>query len=363
MGFHYDVCTDPSHNYRELFFNSCHHRACPSCNHLKADEWLKRQIARLIACDYYHVVFTVPHELIPLWQYNRDLFTKLMFKASWESLKEFFLDENHIGGLPGAIATFQSWDQRLAIHPHIHFLVTGGGIACDGKWQGTKKKNYLIPGRALAILFRGKFLAMLKRAIIPRANGKNEERLVIPDFIEDDERYLKNLGQLHEKKWTNAILGPYGHGRGVATYLARYIRGGPLKENRIKLVKADKVILEYKRNGEFDESLNVEMKTFELSISEFIRRFMEHVPSRYAYHSRTFGLFNPANKDLLNLAREKFGQLPLTAANEDGLDQNRADRSAFRVCPICKKQLKAVYPHGKNARAPPGEKPVLDGKK
>jgi hypothetical protein len=353
MGFHFDVCPDPGHSYHEIYYNSCHHRACPSCNFLKTEQWLKQKISRMLSCNYYHVVFTVPHELIPLWQHNRNLFMILMFKASWESLKDFFLDDRYVGGLPGAIATFQSWDQRLAIHPHIHFLVTGGGVTADGSWKSTTKKNFLLPARALARKFQGKFLDYLEKGLNPARQRKKKELLVLPSEETDGCVYFRKLHSLHEKKWSNAILGPYEHGRGVALYLGRYIRGGPLKESRIRSVNKNTVIISYKRQGEFDEAENPDQKSFELPIQEFLRRFTEHIPPRGSYTSRTFGLFNPAKASLLNQVREQLGQLTLETANDEP-HSHQPTRPSIRRCPICQKQLIAIYqPFKMRARAPP----------
>ena len=124
-GYHLQGCPD-GHVVRRIN-NSCKHRSCALCAFTTVERWLRRQMAHLIRCDYYHVIFTIPHQLIILWEFNRRVFTNLLFSASWHYLRELLADERHLGALPGAIGSLHTWNQRLGKHLHTHFLVTAGG--------------------------------------------------------------------------------------------------------------------------------------------------------------------------------------------------------------------------------------------
>jgi hypothetical protein len=163
MGGHLDVC--PKCGYLHLVFRSCRNRHCPNCQALTQARWLIGRMARLLPVDYFHVVFTVPDDdLASLALRNRELFFNAMFAAASQTLLTLGNDEKRLGAQLGFTAVLHTWSRELRFHPHIHCIVTGGGLTPDGlRWKSTRQ-NYLFPVRVLAALFRGKLVAALDEA-------------------------------------------------------------------------------------------------------------------------------------------------------------------------------------------------------
>ena len=161
LGGHVQAC--PEGHVERVWYNSCRHRFCPQCAQLQIAQWLERQRARLLACDHYHVIFTLPRELNPLWLANGRELASLLFHAAWDTLSELLGDPKYLGATPGMIAALHTWGQTLVLHPHLHCLVTGGGLAGD-TWQAVRN-GYLLPARVVMPVFRGKFLAAVHHAL------------------------------------------------------------------------------------------------------------------------------------------------------------------------------------------------------
>ncbi len=130
LGGHVQAC--PDGHMARIWYNSCRHRSCPQCAYLQTERWLALQQARLLACDHYHVIFTLPHELNPLWLANVPVMTTLLFQAVRDTLGTLLADPKYLGAQPGIIAALHTWSQTLVLHPHVHCLVTGGGLTPDG---------------------------------------------------------------------------------------------------------------------------------------------------------------------------------------------------------------------------------------
>jgi hypothetical protein len=183
MGGHVYGC--PHGHVRKLVCNSCRHRSCPECMAYAREKWLAAWKERLIACPHHHIVFTVDHGLIPLWRYNKRQFATLLFQAGVGSLRELLADEEYLGALPGMLAAIHTWDNTLLIHPHLHVMCSAGGLDEDGKWREPKRKC-LLPRKVLMQKFRGKFLALLSKAL-----GKGQLSLP-PDMSEAAAKSLLN---------------------------------------------------------------------------------------------------------------------------------------------------------------------------
>ena len=159
QGYHIDEC--PNGHHRVILKNSCKHRSCPQCGSTETEVWLERRKLQALDCSYHHVTFTIHHGLHVIWMWNRKLFTNIMFLAAWHTLRELLESEGWLGAYTGAIAVFQSWDDELKKHCHLHFIVPAGGLDKSGKWRSVDKK-ILIPTQVLSAKFRGKFLTYLK---------------------------------------------------------------------------------------------------------------------------------------------------------------------------------------------------------
>jgi len=349
LGGHTEAC--PDGHFQRNFYNSCRNRNCPLCAFIHVSRWLNRQISRLVGCDYYHVIFTVDHKLNVLWRYNRREFVNLFFQAAWGSLKEMLADPRHLGALPGALGSLHTWTQTLGGHVHLHFLVTAGGIGPDGNWV-QHEGQWLLPGKALGRKFRGKFLALLRR-------GVESGRLQLPPGMWK-QKCLNLLNKLGRGKCVVEIRPRYNHGRGVLAYLARYVRGGPISERRIVGYDGNNVSIRYRINGERGSSSPARQGVLPLTAPEFLERLLQHVAPKGAHYVRAYGLFHPSQRDALDVARDRFGQLPAEDRPEPSWQQICAQAGELHPqrCPICGKELITIslltpIRSTRSARAPP----------
>jgi Putative transposase/Transposase zinc-binding domain len=298
LGGHIQAC--PEGHVERVWYNSCRHRLCPQCAWLQIERWLARQKARLLACDHYHVIFTMPDELRGLWLVNVRPMTDLFFATVHETLCELLGDAQYLGARPGIIAALHTWSQTLVLHPHLHCLVTGGGLTDTGEWRAVRH-GFLLPARVVMALFRGKLLAVLDTAI--RAG-----QLGLPTSL--TRRQWETLrNKLGRQKWNVHIRERYPHGEGVLTYLARYIRGGPLSNGRLLSCANGEVRFWYRLHGEGLPDARRGVMT--LSVAEFIRRYLLHVPAPRTRVVRSYGLYAPTARMALACGRAQVGQGPV----------------------------------------------------
>lgn len=300
-----------------VWYNSCRHRACPQCAKLQIDRWLEGWRERLLPCDHYHVIFTIPHELLGLWQANRKALSDHLFRASRDTLFELLEDDRYLGARPGVMAALHTWGRTLTLHPHVHCLVTGGGRAPNGSWRAVRG-GFLLPVRVVRALFRGKLLALLR-------DDLENDRLVLPDGVSKTE-LSRILRRLYSKTWNVRLQQRYAHGQGVIEYLARYVRGGPIRDRRLVSASPTTAIFSYidHRDGR--------RKRMALSSEEFLRRLFWHVPEPRSHAVRLYGLYGRNQRAVCEACREA---LPSSEAgrrrsrNPDGPGNER------RSCSIC----------------------------
>ena len=313
LGYEEWVCQ--ADGYVERLNHSCRHRSCPRCNNGLTHDWLDRTKERLIACDHYHVVLSLPHELNEVWKYNRRWCSDRLFKASVESLRELLLDDKFLGAEVGIIGALHTWGRTLSFHPHVHLLVTGGGLNNQGKWTSAKR-DYLLPVGVIKAKFRGKWLSWLNEAY---AKGE----IVLPEhWSERDWKYT--LSRVAKKKWNVRIQGAYRDGKGVSNYLSRYVRGGPIKDTQIVKAKNSKVTFRY-----LDHRDRLS-KVMTLKVNEFIGRVLSHVPEKGRHVVRYYGLYTPGALKRRSVVREALG-----------LQEERRymKRKTERQCPHCGTKL------------------------
>jgi hypothetical protein len=265
-----------------------------------------------------------------------------MMQAGWHSLRELLLDWKYLGGLVGAVAVFQSWDDEMRDHCHLHFIVTAGGINADDKWVSAGK--ILVPTPVLAAKFRGKFLAYLREGFSRyTATGKEklgDEILRAPAGI-SVQNCLNLLNKLGRKRWHANIEPAYAHANGVFKYVGRYIRRGPISERRIIGYDSETVSIGYAHQKKHEEP------SFSLPASEFIRRILTHVPEKGTHVVRSYGLFHPSCREKLNIARSLLGQEPyapqlkLPSALE--ILRRLFPDQKVGLCPLCKAELRTVF--------------------
>ena len=162
LGGHAQYCEQGHLN--GVWYNSCKHRACPQCGSLAREQWLKNIQSRLLNCPHHHIVFTIPSELNGLWRYNRSLLSGLLFQAVQHTLKDFSSDARYLSATPGFLSALHTWGRNLSLHPHLHVLISHGGINAEGQWV-VPKKSQLFPQKPVMMVFRGKLLSKLKAVL------------------------------------------------------------------------------------------------------------------------------------------------------------------------------------------------------
>ena len=320
LGGHLQSCPD-SHFHR-VWYNSCKHRMCPQCSFIRIQEWLEKQKARILNCDHYHVIFTIPQELRVVWHANSKLLTGILFTCARDTIFELLEDPKRIGGKPGIIAALHTWTKTLVLHPHIHCLVTGGGLSPSNLWIPLKG-SYLFPYAAARAKFRSKVRAELIKST-------DRQKLILPDNM-NAQQFKNLLNKLGRKKWNVKICEKYSHGEGILVYLARYLRGGPISGNRIIHFDDKSVTFNYGRKKR-------ELMT--LSLEKFISRFLQHVPRSHAILVRSYGIYSSSKKEQLDICREQLGQ-PKVTVNEpkSWQDYFPTDDKDPHLCPVCNKKL------------------------
>jgi predicted nucleic acid-binding Zn ribbon protein len=323
LGGHIESC--PQGHFIRAHYNSCKHRSCTQCNGLLKERWLLGQKARLLDCSHYHIIFTVPHEFVPLWLYNRSAFMNLLFQGAHEALTTLLSDPRYLGAQPGMLMSFHSWGRNLSLHPHVHCLITNGGLDEDEQWR-TPKRSHFLPAKVLMLVFRGIMARLLHRAL-------EQAQLTLP--ADTESLYWHRLvKQTKAKAWNVNLRERYEHGTGVATYLARYVRGGPLRDKQLS-ISNQRVQMQYVSH----QTHRTEHISF--SIEQFLQRFLQHVPDKGSQVVRGFGLYANGQTQRLNVARVVHEQAP--AEKPDFLNwqhwlQQLTDVD-HRHCPHCQKPL------------------------
>ncbi|MFN2431127.1 MAG: transposase zinc-binding domain-containing protein, partial [Cryomorphaceae bacterium] len=168
MGGHIDRCDNPACHKLHISYNSCRNRHCPTCQGHKREAWIQARESELLNVPYFHVVFTLPSELrCVALKYPRAAY-KALFKAAWETLKQFGENPKHLGAQVGMIAILHTWGQQMSLHPHLHCIVPGGGVTKSGKWKPAKNKGkYLFNVESMSIVFRAKYVHELRKSRTP----------------------------------------------------------------------------------------------------------------------------------------------------------------------------------------------------
>jgi len=321
QGYNYLAC--PEGHEDKIQSHSCKHRSCPICADKSRHNWVEEQKKRLLNCAHYHVIFTLPHEYLMLWQYNRKWFTKAIFKASRDTLIELLEDERYLGATPGILMTLHTWGRQLNYHPHTHCLVTAGGITKAGEWKRSAG-DHMLPIRVVKSLYRGKLQSYIKIALI-------NNDLKLPGDCSKKE-VLTTISQLYKKQWSVRIQEKYEHGKGVLLYLARYMKGGPINPKQI-ISCADKVEFLYK------DHRDQKVKKLSLNICEFMRRILWHVPEVGVHVVRHYGLYASKSHKKRDRCREATGSLK---DNELKAGKDETDTLDW-CCKHCGTPLRLVF--------------------
>lgn len=275
-GYHLSQCSDCGH--QQMQFHGCGNRHCLFCGHFGREQWVAQRQQELLPTTYYHVVFTLPHELNGLVMGNRQLLYNLLLEASSQTLLQFGKDPKYLGAEIGITSVLHTWGQNLSFHPHVHCIVSGGGF--DGnQWQNSKRVNgkFLFPVGALKIVFKAILMKGLRKLRLKlRLNNLDFEDL---------------LSQIGRKAWNVYAKRPFGGAMGVLEYLGRYTHRIAISSNRITEVGQSTVSFNYK-----DYADGSKVKQMTLSHEEFLRRFEQHILPRNFVKIRHYGYLRNRGK-------------------------------------------------------------------
>lgn len=331
LGGHLDVCEACGHE--QPSYNSCRNRHCPKCQSLSQARWIQSRKERVLPTRHFHVVFTLPSALRPLVLQNRRELFSILFQTAARVLQQFGSDPTWLGGQLGITAVLHSWSRSLEFHPHLHCIITDGGLSDDGtRWiHGKGKGRFLFPVHAVANVFRAMFVAALRRA---RKTGKLQFVGACANLA-DDNTFACFCDKLFDRNWNVYAKRPFGSVENIFDYLGRYTHRVGISNQR--LVSCDKRgVCFYTKDGQ----------TITLPPLEFIRRFLLHVLPKGFAKIRHFGLMAPSNvKTKLNVARELLSDDLEQKAPSDDIPTSRKQWSDLLqeltgidplLCPKCR---------------------------
>jgi hypothetical protein len=346
LGGHVEGCDRCG--YRRIAYNSCRNRHCPKCQGKEQARWMAAEQAMLLPVPYFHVVFTLPHRLNALVRANPRRLCALLFRVAAATLRTFALDPHHLGAEPAITMVLHTWGQTLTEHFHVHCVVSGGGLALDGSaWialpKGKKKprRPFLFPVTALSEVFRGKYLAALRRARHTGALHFAEQSAPLTDPL----RWQELIDSLAHTDWVVYCKPPFGGPAQVLKYLSRYTHRVAIANRRIRFVGDGVVRFAYRDYTDHDRS-----KQMTLPATEFLRRFLLHVVPRGFMRIRHYGITANCHRgQRLQRCRELFGSAAAArtdaeppAATAEPKTTPSATASTHQLCPRCGAPLRVI---------------------
>jgi hypothetical protein len=339
LGGHVDGCDNCGH--LRISYNSCRNRHCPKCQVTNKERWILARHQQLLPVSYFHVVFTLPQELNSWCMHYPKQMYDLLFAASQQTITAFANDEKHLGAMPGMISVLHTWGQNLSLHPHVHLIIPGGGIAASGCWKNAKNKGrYLFPVKAMSIVFKNKYMEGFLKLL------KAENKVIEPSVRET----------LYSKSWVVYAKQPFGGPAQVIEYLGRYTHKVAISNHRLVSIDDDKINFRYK-----DYADGSKQKVMTLEATEFLRRFCLHILPPGFRKIRYYGFMANVNSALLQVQQKEMGVAVQTTKESDSY---RIKKLSWKViakeklnydadlCPCCKKGRMVPILHF-DANAPP----------
>ncbi|HEV2472669.1 MAG TPA: IS91 family transposase [Chthonomonadales bacterium] len=320
LGGHRDRCVRCGH--QAISYNSCRNRHCPKCQTNAREKWLRARQQELLPVNYYHLVFSVPHVLVPLMWQNQKILFALLFEATAATLLEVAADPRHLGAEIGFLGILHTWGQTLQRHPHIHCVVPGGGLSPDHKRWISSPPRFFLPVRVLSRVFRGKFVAGLRRTFDQHQLGFYGEC----QPLAEEKSFAAFMRTLFRQDWVVYAKKPFGGPDHVLQYLARYTHRVAISNHRLLSVDDSSVSFRWK-----DYAHHSKCRMMTLPHEEFLRRFVQHVLPKGLPRIRYFGWFaNRRRQQLLPLCRTLLG-----AMAPDSASITPACETALPQCPCC----------------------------
>jgi hypothetical protein len=341
LGGHVDACDKCTHV--RISYNSCRNRHCPKCQSTEREKWIIARKEDLLPVSYYHVVFTIPQQLNQHCLEHPKAMYNILFDTAKETLFAFAADKKYLGASMGFIALLHTWGQNLSLHPHLHCIVPGGGIATNGQWKATRSKgDFLFPIKQMSTVFKNKFMHKYRQ------------------WLQQSNIHITNkLRQLlYQKKWVIYLKQPFGGPEQVVEYLGRYSHKIAISNHRLKSIADNKIVFSYK-----DYKDGSKTKLMTLESEEFLRRFCMHIlPSRFM-KIRHYGFLSNRGKQKLKIHLMTKGKIP-TAPIKLNYKQVCKQLLNFDVdeCPVCKKgQMIRLFNF--SANAPPSMETIKEIKR
>ncbi len=316
MGGHLYCCENPDCEHLVYAYHSCGNRSCPKCGQDKTQRWIEKQHHRLLPTHYFLITFTLPAELRPIARSNQKIIYNLLFKSSAAALQKLAKDPRFVGGEIGMMGGLHTWQRDMRYHPHVHFIVPGGGLSPDRSQWLPSDTDFFVPVKALSPIFRAKFRDALKQTNLFDA---------VPASV-------------WQKNWV-VHCKPAGDGNSALKYLAPYIYRVAITNNRIEKLENGQVSFRFK-NSETNQ-----WQTLTLPALKFIHRFLQHVLPKGFVKIRYYGLLSPIKKNLLAVAKYLLG-------DSRGSEFTPA-LAQQHICPDCGANLRRVKSLPKLTRAPP----------
>jgi hypothetical protein len=341
LGGHMDECD--SCGFERPSYNSCRDRHCPKCQGSEQHRWVEERKKHILPIPYFHVVFTIPAELNALTLGNKRLVYDILFRAVSSTLRDIARDPKHLGAEIGFSAVLHSWGKGMQFHPHIHCIVTGGGLARDGKRWVEGHQGFLLPVKVLSELFKGRLLAAIGKAWRKGKLGFDKSTTDLAHPVPWD----TFIGKLHRKKWVVYAKRPFGGPEQVYRYLGAYTHRIAISNHRIVAFDNGRVTFLYK---DYQAKKGTQggpvVKRMTLDAVEFLRRFLLHVLPKGFMRIRHYGIMAPGNVGTKLEAAKRIlspnDSPPIADARDDLLSSwfdalfvlTGAD---VRACPRCKK--------------------------
>ncbi len=321
LGGHLDRCSRCGH--RAISYNSCRNRHCPKCLTNARDRWLADRQKELLNVGYFHVVFTLPHELSWLALHNQKVVYRLLFQASAETLLEIAADPKHLGAQIGFLSVLHTWGQTLQHHPHVHCVIPAGGLSPDGKqWIHPRYNAFFLPVKVLSRVFRGKFVAGLKRAF-------RKGELLFPgslQALEGEKTFAAFLRKLFRQDGVVYAKPPFGGPEHLLHYLARYTHRVAISNHRLIQLTDGQVTFRWK-----DYAHGSKKRKMTITAHEFLRRFLLHVLPKGFVRIRFFGfLANRRRRTQLAQCQQLLAALPQPRSRPAPVQP-----IATWLCPLC----------------------------
>jgi len=314
--------------------HSCRNRHCPRCQGIDKELWVEDRKAELLPVKYYHVVFTVPHELLELFRFNRRVMYNLLIERSWKTLKCFSQDPKLLGARLGAICVLHTWDQQIGYHPHVHYIIPAGGIDSNGQWKSSKQDgDFLFDVKQLSSKFSYLFATKLRKL---KRQGK------IRKFVPRD---------LIKHPWVVYAKQAFGSSENVVEYLSRYTHRVAISNSRILKVTDQHVTFRW-----CNRKKGYRTETTTLSGVAFLERFLDHIVPERFHRIRYLGFLSSNNKakeleHIRQVLQVPFNDRPALSRSEI-LALRFGERSLLH-CRECGGEMVLIETYHKKQRAPP----------